>query len=406
MRTRTHTLLVVAALLGIAAVPARGQHATIDPRWLAYLGCWERVDAAKFQVCVVPAAGTSAVDLLTIAKGEVTARERITATGEHVQSAGEDCTGWKSAEWSAQGQRLYLHSEGSCAGGVERRGAGLIAMSGDGQWLYIQGATIGGQTGLRVQRYREATSELLLPNDVADAIRLGVAATIEARAAAAAPLSVDDVVEASQKVDVPVLEAWLVARAEQFSLNAKRLVALADAGVPSRVIDLMVALSYPRAFAINPTSRQGERLARRSDGVGTTPASYATPYDPLCAGYSFMYPYTYFTTSYGYFTSPYGSYDCSGLGYSHGYGYGLYPGGSPVTIIYVGSGGGRRPHGQVSPDGYIKGTDEPSAQALPRPSDSWSQPSGGSSSGSTGTRTSTPASGSTEQRTAKPRPPQ
>jgi hypothetical protein len=398
MRTRTQTLLVVAALLAGRAATARAQDATIDPRWLAYLGCWERVDAAKSHVCVVPAAGNSAVDLLTIDKGEVTARDRIAATGEHLQTSRGDCSGWQSAEWSAHGQRLYLHSEDSCPAGVAHGGTGVIAMSGNGQWLYIQGMTVAGQTGLRVQRYREATSELLLPNDVADALRLGVAATIQARAAAGAPLSMEDVVETSRNVDVPVVEAWLVERAEPFPLNAKRLIALADAGVPSRVIDLMVALSYPKAFAINAAARQGERLvATQSSGVGTAPAGYVTSYDAVCSTYGYMYPY---------------SYDCSGrgYGYGYGYGYGLYPGGYPVTIIYVGSGGSSssRPHGRVTPEGYVKGSDAVSADARPRPStDSWSRPSSGSSSGSTGTGTQgSSSSGSTEQRTAKPRPPQ
>jgi len=404
MRTRTQTFLVVAALLGTGTAPARGQNAAIDPRWLAYLGCWEQVGVAKSHVCVVPAAGTSAVELLTIVKGEVTARERIAATGEHLQTTVADCAGWRSAEWSTRGQRLYLHSEDSCPTGIARAGTGVIAMSGNGQWLYIQGITIGGQTGLRVQRYREATSELLLPNDVAQALRLGVSTTIQARAATGAPLSIDDVVETSRNVDVPVLEAWLVERAEPFTLDAKRLIALADAGVPSRVIDLMVALSYPRAFAINAASRQGERVvATKSYGVGAAPASYITRYDPLCFSYSFMYPY---------------SYDCSGRGYNYGYGYGygyeygygLYPGGNPVTIIYVGSGGGSgsRPHGRVvNGEGYAKGADAATAQALPRPSaNSWSQPSSGSSSGSAGAQSSSSSSGSSEQRTAKPRPPQ
>jgi hypothetical protein len=405
VRTRTQTLLVVAAVLAGRAAPARAQDNAIDPRWLAYIGCWEQVGAAKSHVCVVPAAGTSAVDLLTIDKGEVTARERIAATGEHLQTSRGDCSGWQSAEWSAHGQRLYLHSEDSCPTGLAHGGTGVIAMSGNGQWLYIQGMTVAGQTGLRVQRYREATSELLLPNDVVDALRLGVAATIQARAAAGAPLSMEDVVESSRIVDVAVVEAWLVERAEPFPLNAKRLIALADAGVPSRVIDLMVALSYPKAFAINAAARQGERLvATKSGGVGTAPAGYVTPYDAVCSSYDFMYPY---------------SYDCSGRGYGYGYGYGhrygLYPGGYPVTIIYVGSGGGggSRPHGRVSPQGYVKGSDAVSAEARPRSStDSWSRPASGSSSGSTGTGTgaqgssSSGSTGSTEQRTAKPRPPQ
>jgi len=392
MRTRTQALLVVAALLAGRTAPAGAQDAAIDPRWLAYLGCWEQVGAAKSNVCVVPTADPAAVDLVTIVKGEVTARERIAATGARVETRRGDCAGWQSAQWSSHGQRLYLRSEDTCSGGTAA-GTGVIAMSDNAQWLYVQGMTIGGQTGLRVQRYREATGDLLLPEDVANALRLGVSATIQARAAAGAPLATDDVIEASRNVDGAVIEAWLVERREPFTLDAKRLIALADAGVPWRVIDLIVALSYPKAFAIN-----GERVVtQNSSGVGTAPANYISSYDydPLCSGY--MYPYT--------------SYDCSGRGYGYGYGYGWYPGGYPVTIIYSGSSGGSssRPHGRVvNGQGYAKGDDPGSAQSLPRPSaDSWSRPASGSSSGSTGTGAqSSSSSGSTEQRTAKPRPPQ
>lgn len=394
MRTHTRSLLALVALLGVSAIPARGQDTTIDPRWLGYVGCWERVGFAKSATCVVPTTDPAAVDLLTIVKGEVTARERIAATGARLDTNHGDCTGWQTATWSAHGQRLYLRSEDTCAGETNA-GSGLIVMSGD-RWLYIQSMTIGGQTGVRVQRYREATRELLLPADVADALHLGVSAMMRARATAGAPLSIEDVVEASHNVDVPVVEALLVERAEPFALNAKRLIALADAGVPSRIIDLMVAVSYPRAFAINASTRQGERVpGTRSYGTETPPAGYVSTYEPLCYGYDPMFLY---------------SYNCGGYVYGYGsdYGYGWNSGG--VTIIYGGSSGGgsSRPHGRVvNGAGYAKGDDGPTEQALPRPSgDSWSRPTTGSTSGTTGTSTQSTgsSSGTTEQRTAKPRP--
>jgi len=379
MRTRTQTLLVLAALLGSGAAPARGQD------WLAYLGCWERVGPSKSHLCIVPANDLSSVDLLTIVKGEVTARERIAATGERVQATHGDCAGWQSAEWSSHRQRLYLRSEDSCAGGVAA-GTGVIAITDKGRLLYIQSMTIGGQTGLRVQRYQEAANEVLVPDDVAAALRLGVSSTMQARAAAGAPLSIDDVIEASRKVDAAVVEAWLVERGERFTLDAKRLVTLADARVSPGVIDLMVALSYPRAFAINE-----RQVGRNSYGLGTGPDGYIAPYDPLCSSYDFMYAYS--------------SYNCSALGYGYGYGYGYgwYPGGYPVTIVPSG-GGSSRPHGRVvNGQGYAKGADTGSALATPRPTDSGSRSSSGSSSGSS---SATSGSGSGEQRTAKPRPPQ
>src|SRR5258708_129234 len=198
MRT-THTLLVVAALLGSSVAPARGQNTVTDPRWLAYLGCWEPIEGSKSSLCVVPAAGTSNVEFVTVFKGQITARERIAATGERVETTSGDCTGWRSAEGSANGQRLFLRSDDGCPGAHARRGTGVIAMSGNGQWLYIQSATVAGQTGVQVQRYRPAAGD--------DSLHLGISATIAARAAAAAPLGIDDVVEASRKVQADVLQA-------------------------------------------------------------------------------------------------------------------------------------------------------------------------------------------------------
>src|SRR5438876_849851 len=88
MRTRIQTLLVAAALLGAVATPARGQKPAVDSRWLAYLGCWESIESTKSLVCLVPAAGPSTGDLLTITKGPVVTREPTAATGERVATPG------------------------------------------------------------------------------------------------------------------------------------------------------------------------------------------------------------------------------------------------------------------------------------------------------------------------------
>lgn len=401
MRTRTHTLLVAAALLGTAVAPARGQDTVIDPRWTAFLGCWEPTAASAPLVCVVPATGESAVDLVTIVNGQVAARERIAATGARHETTSDTCTGWQSAEWSARGQRVFLRSEDACADGNTRNGTGLIVMSGAGEWLYIQGITVGKETGLRVLRYVEAFSDTPLPSDVADALRVGVASVSRARAAAGARLSIEDVVEASRHVDASVLEAWLAERAERFTLDAKGLIALADAGVPPRVIDLMVALSYPKSFAINAALRQGERRVAPPDssGYGSAPATGYASSDPLC--------YT------SYLIDPYASDHCRDFGYRpyspygfDAYGYGYYPGGYPITIVFSGSGGSGRPHGRVvNGDGYAQGGNPDAARASPRPTEpSWPSSSGTGSTGSA-SGSSSGSSGSGEQRTAKPRPP-
>jgi hypothetical protein len=399
MRTRIPTLLAAAALLGTAAAPPplHGQDSTVDSRWLAYLGCWEAVGPAKTHLCVVPVTGTAAVDLVTIANGAVVARDRIAATGERLATTHGDCSGWQSATWSDFGDRVYLRSEETCTPGSLRPGTGLIAPTRDGQWLYIQGMTLGTQTGVRVQRYHEVTTNLLLPQEIADALHLDLTATMQARAAAAAPLTIDDLVDASRHVDAAVVEAWLVERGGSFTLDAKRLLALAKGGVPSRTIDVLVALSYPGVFSINASSRRGERRVSSEESYG----GGAGPSYPIA---SCGMDYTFY---------PYGSGYCDGLMTPwDAYGYGWFPGNYPVVIIYTGSGGGggggggsatSMSHGRViNGQGYQEGP-----RSTADVSSRWGEPRSTSNGGSSGAATpapSTSTSSGSEQRTAKPRP--
>ena len=383
---RISTLL--AAALVLAAVPARGQNTAIDSRWIGYLGCWQSVGTNATTVCLLPV-DESSVDLVTIESGAVVTAERITA-GRRVATAQGECTGWQMADWSAVSDRLYLQSEETCPRSGTRAANGLIALSRDGSLLYIQGGTIGLKTGVQVQRYREGTNQEL-PSEVQDArnaIRTDLIAATRARATAMARLTIEDVAEASRHLEPDVVEAWLMERGGSITLDAERLVAMADAGVPSSTIDVLVALAYPNAFAIN--GRHGQ--------------SQLGDYPPIPAPTLSIFDACYLDFAFGS-GSPY----CGGFGGYYGYGYpGYYPG-YPYVIVYTGgspSGGGggdrARPHGRVvNGQGYREGVGasaDVSRHAEPR-----SDPVG-SSSGGTSTRTSTSSSGSGEQRTAKPRP--
>lgn len=392
MRTRIAVLLAGAAMFGFGAplVPAHAQNPNLDSRWLAYLGCWRSIEIGREStLCLVPARGAepAAVDLVTIDSGRVVAAEQIVATGQRLQATRGDCTGWQSAEWSGVSDRVYLRSEETCPGWGTRTGTGLIAVTDEGQLLYIQGSTVITKTGVRVQRYREAAAELELPSEVADALNAlapDLTTTARARAAAAAPLAIEDLAEASRELDVAVVEAWLVARGKTFHLDAERLVALAEAGVPPRITDLMIALSNPRVFAVDArgtrrvsTSVEPAPVYPVSDRYDACAMQYVLlPFSPLyCHGYAFRYPY------------PYGWY--------------------PVSIIYTGdasgagsggaSGSDRRPHGRViNGRGYQQGVSTSSEVVR----------TGQPRSTSSGAATPAPSASasSDEQRTAKPRP--
>jgi hypothetical protein len=137
------------------------------------------------------------------------------------------------------------------------------------------------------------------------------------------------VIEASRAVAPAVVQAWLLERGQAFSLDAAELVRLADAGVPARVTDAMVAVSNPEVFAVARPEVQprDRRLADDDDVVGRRIYVYMDPsYSPYGWGYA---PYGY---GYGY-----GRYGYSPLGYGGGYGYnsGLYgyPGYLPPVVI-------------------------------------------------------------------------
>ena len=400
MRTRIPTLLVAVALLGTGATAARAQNTTVDSRWIAYLGCWESIGGQKSIVCVVPGADTSAIDLVTIENGEVVKAEQMIATGARIETTHGECTGWQSAEWSAVSDRLYLRLEERCPGWGTRTGTGVFAMTRDRQLLYIQGSTVGMKTGVQVQRYREPTTDLVLPSEVKDALdalHLDLSVTAQAHAAATAPLAIDDLVEASRQLDPDVVEAWLVERGGSFTLDRKRLVTLANAGVPSRITDLLVALSYPGVFTINVTAHQGARRAETTESY----AGGAGPVFPVASWYA--------GCSLEYLPF-YGSYYCDGFAQAYPFTYGSYGRDYPVVIIFngsSGSGGGEisRSHGRViNGQGYQEGPGS-SADVVSR----WGEPrqsiSGSSSTGAASPQyTPSSSSSSGEQRTAKPRP--
>src|ERR1700730_5156443 len=75
--------------LAAPAPPAAAQTPQVDARGQPWLGCWTasspRAEISDLpglpQVCVVPAAGTSAVDVVTVNNSKVVSREHIDASG-------------------------------------------------------------------------------------------------------------------------------------------------------------------------------------------------------------------------------------------------------------------------------------------------------------------------------------
>jgi hypothetical protein len=322
----------LALLILAVAAPASAQSIEPDGRWQAWLGCWAPSDAPPGAeqaasgvpvVCVLPTPDAAAVELATVAEGEVVARERLVVSGQR-PSGDEGCTGWESASWSPDGRRVYREAEHTCAGDVASHATALMTILPSGEWLDVQGVTVSGYTGVRVVRYGAVSDPESLPAEVRTARPGSTRAVEAARIAAAAPLTAADVIESSRHLAPEVIEAWLVEREQGFAIDARQLVELADAGVPGRVTDLMVALSYPRVFAIDRAAREGEFRPVE----GTVRSEYLRP--GVSLGLS---PWRYQRHPYGY---GYG-YGAGGYGYGYDPRFGYRYGGYPVVIVVRGS---------------------------------------------------------------------
>jgi hypothetical protein len=174
-------------------------------------------------------------------------------------------------------------------------------MTSSTTWLDIQLVTSRGRAEVTVRRYRRATESTTV-----DAGATPLPADMLARARAAArlastrELSINDVIEAHVAVDPTVVEALLIETRASFVLDRRALIQLDDDGVRGRVIDLMVALSFPDEFVVD---RQVDRAAVSYGGGG----GFADSFSPFGYGYNQWYPYWASPFGYYYGWSPYSS---------------------------------------------------------------------------------------------------
>jgi hypothetical protein len=392
---------LAAGLVALAASAGSAQQSAQGPRWQAWAGCWTAAPSSADAllpaaqsapvVCVVPTSNSDVVEVSTIADGKVVSHTRIDASGREQPVELKGCTGTQRAQWSADERRVFLKAVTTCDG-LQRTTSGILAMSPTGEWLDVQGVTTGGGDNLRVARYRDAGVPASVPADIAAALNGRSESVRAARIAAGANVGTSAVVEASRIADAAVVEGWLLERRQPFALDANALVALADAGVPARVTDAIVAVSNPKAFAIARPDRAAEGVIEADD---IAPAGRRIPVR--------LDPWSYDPYGYGSYGlgSYYGGYGY-GLGYGGSYGGYGYPGyyyGSPIIVVPGPTAGAA--HGRmVKGRGYTK-DGEASGRATSS-SPSWSSPSSGSGT-SSGSSSGSSSSGSST-RTAKPRP--
>ena len=202
---------VMAACL-TSAMRAEAQTPANDNRWRPWLGCWSAtaprfvdLDAQPQQVCVVPAAGTSAVDVVTVTGDKIVSRERIDPNGEHRPGERDGCAGWESAEWSSDMRRVYLQSEYQCPGGIKRGTTGLMATAANGDWLDIVGVGLRDKVGVRILRHRAAPPLSTLPPEIASAVARDSREPVALKVLL--PIGDAEIIDASKHVSGAVIEA-------------------------------------------------------------------------------------------------------------------------------------------------------------------------------------------------------
>lgn len=259
----TRTVLLFAIALGAASAANAQEPPRPDARWQPWLGCWElvtesaRADGldpsapmrrqpalAGTRVCVAPGATAEAVTLTTfVEQTEVTATTIVAdAAARPVTDTG--CTGTERTTWSENGRRLFTTADVTCDDRAPRKVHGLSLLTPDRLWVDIQVIDVGGRKHVRVRRYDR------VDDPRAHAAATPLRAWREAAVPADAGFTLADVVESSRVLVPEAVQAALVEFDASFDLTAKRLVELDDAGVAGRVIDTLVALSYPERFVV------------------------------------------------------------------------------------------------------------------------------------------------------------
>lgn len=241
------TALIAAAVVGRAELPSRTP--APDSRWDAWLGCWAVDTAGTGQsargiTCVVPIAGSRAVEALTFARGKVVARDRLDSGGEPHAVSGQGCRGFETMDWSVSGRRALLRSDYVC-GSTKGSSSTIYAIAPGGDWLRVEQVRSGNGVTESVERRRPIPVVPEVSADAARAIEDRRMAIATARAAAAAPITTDEIVEAIHAVDPSVVRTWIVASGQSFALDGASLAWLVRADVPQSVLQVMMADEAP-----------------------------------------------------------------------------------------------------------------------------------------------------------------
>lgn len=288
--------------------------AQTDARFAHWLGCWRLEDdlvGTGARVCITPD-GKNGVKLQTLVGTQRGADEVMVPDGVARPISDPECKGTERAEWSNDGLRVFRSTDVTCGKDPARKVSSVSFLSKGPAWINVQLVEGGPTKSVRVQRYRRALDQKLADGSTAPLPPTQMLA--EAPVASDMDWNVADVIEASAKLPADAVQAALSEDHRPFELNRKNLLAMDEAGVPEPVIDLMVALTYPRRFVVQRAGAGSYTPSGISVGGGwfdpfMSPLAFGSMYDcysPYGMGYR-----SYYST-------------CGSLYSPYGYGYGAY----------------------------------------------------------------------------------
>ena len=295
-------ILSTADMVAAQAAPAAAQK--MDARFNGWLGCWRLEDdlaGTGVRMCITP--DQTGVRLQTVVGTERGLDELVITDGVARPIVDSDCKGTERAEWSQDGLRVFRTTDVTCTKETARTIKGVAFLAPGPAWINVQHITgESATTGVRVQRYRRAVNQNLADGSKAPQPSGAAPTTRDAT------WNIDDVIEASGKLPAEALQAALADVRHGFNMNKSTLIKLDQAGVPDGVIDLMVALTFPKRFVV-------ERAGGSAPiGVSTGMGWYDPFMSPMMTG---PYANCYSDRYYGYrsyynmcgsYYSPYGAY--------------------------------------------------------------------------------------------------
>jgi uncharacterized membrane protein YgcG len=308
------TFLVASILIAGGAYAQTAPAAPVDSRFASWLGCWRLDDdlaGTGARMCITPDAG--GVRLQTVVGANKGIDELVLPDGVARPIVDAECKGTEQSSWSQDGARIFRTTDVTCGKEPPRTVKTMAFLAPGPSWIHVQ--HVSGQSAaasVRVQRYRRAANQTLA--DGSKAQQPEAAAALRTTADQTR-WSIEDVIEASSKMPAAAIQAALTEARHPFPMNKRTLLALDRGHVDESVIDLMVALTYPRKFVVE--RRGGSNLP---SGV-TTGGGWFDPFmtGTMAGSFDCFTPYGYgYRSYYSLCGSPY-YYSAMGM-----LGYGLY----------------------------------------------------------------------------------